>query len=101
MSSALCFQTSETEFIQKRIRNSAKTNNVLHFQLVQMDSLGLTATRCASARMLLAATMSWEHAAASLAGWERPASSVGIGCTLCPCSQTLTVLTWVPSGNVG
>jgi len=49
---------------------------VLHFQLVQKDFLGLTATRCATARTLRAVTMSWGRAAASQAGGERPASSV-------------------------
>lgn len=50
--------------------------NVLHFQLVQMDSLGLTATRCASARMLLAVTTCWARVAACRAGWGRAVSSV-------------------------
>lgn len=49
---------------------------VLQFQLAQKDFLGLTATRCATARTLQAVTMSWGRAAASQAGGVRPVSSV-------------------------
>lgn len=78
-----------------RMRTLLKTV-VSHFQLVQKDFLGLTATRCATARTLRAATTSWERAAASPAGWERPASSVRTAPTAAPGS-----LARVSAGNGG